>query len=372
MPKNSMSSLDKLPRQSEPPLRSALIFRILLVIFFVVILAVGFGLIELQQRFSLTPALIWATLTNDTSVLKQTQGRTNVVLFGISGGTHEGSNLTDTILVLSLRLDNQDSVMISVPRDIWIPSFKDKINAAYKFGEEKNPGSGGLTLAKAVVEEVVGAPIHYALLIDFSGFRELVDALGGIEVNVAETFTDNKYPIAGKETDLCDGDPEYNCRYETITFTKGTEQMDGERALKYVRSRHAEGESGTDFSRGKRQQVVLVAVKNQILSRQLLTDRSKISTLIPLVNKTIITDMLLAEEAIFGRTLLNNTQSIRQTALTQDEPEKGKPGLLINPPQWQYSGLWVLVPKAENCSQIHAYIKCVLENNGKCEEQVSS
>jgi len=342
----------------------------LLGIFAVVLVAAGFGLFQLQRHFSLTPALIWAVLTNDTSALKQTDGRTNVVLFGISGGNHEGSNLTDTILVLSLRLSNKDSVMISVPRDIWIPSFKDKINAAYKFGEEKNPGVGGLTLAKAVVEEVVGAPIHYALLIDFSGFTELVDALGGINVTVDESFTDTRYPIAGRETDLCDGDVEFNCRYETITFTKGAEQIDGARALKYVRSRHADGESGTDFSRGKRQQAVLVAVKNQILSRQLLTDRTKISMLLPLVKKTVTTDMLLGEEAIFGRALLANTQSIRQAAITQDEPEKGNPGLLINPPQWQYNGLWVLVPKSEDFSQIHAYVGCVLENTGDCERLV--
>ena len=365
-----MNLYDKLPKPSEPPRKFSLLLRILLGICFVLVLMTGFGLYQLQQRFSLTPRLIWAVLTNDTSVLKQTNERTNVVLFGISGGTHEGYNLTDTILVVSLRLSNQDSVMISVPRDIWIPSFKDKINAAYKYGEEKTPGSGGLTLAKAVVEEVVGIPIHYALLIDFSGFTELVDALGGIEVNVAETFTDTRYPIAGRETDLCSGDQEYNCRYETVTFTQGTEHMNGERALKYVRSRHAEGESGTDFSRGQRQQAVLVAVKNQVLSRQLLTDRTKVSTLLPLVNKTITTDMLLGEEAIFGRTLLTNTQSIRQAALTQYEPEKEKPGLLINPPQWQYNGLWVLAPKQGDFSQIHEYVGCVLENNGECEELV--
>lgn len=325
---------------------------------------------QLHARFSLTPALIWAALTTDTSVLRQTDGRTNVVLLGISGGTNEGGNLTDTILVLSMRLKDQDSVMISVPRDIWIPSFKDKINAAYRVGEEKNPGIGGLTLAKATVEEVVGIPVHYALLVDFSGFTELVDALGGIEVNVAETFTDARYPIAGKENDLCNGDPEFNCRYETITFTRGVEQMDGERALKYVRSRHAEGENGTDFSRAKRQQAVLLAMKNKILSRQLLTDRSKITSLMLLVNKTITTDMLLGEEIIFGRALLANTQSVRQAALTQDEPEKGKLGLLINPPQWQYDGLWVLVPKHEDFNQIHVYIECVLENKTGCEELV--
>ncbi len=87
----------------------------------------------------------------------------------------------------------------------------------------------------------------------------MIDALGGIDVQVGSSFRDEWYPITGKENDLCGGDPQYRCRYRTVTFTKGIVHMDGDMALTYVRSRHAQGESGTDFSRGARQQEVIEA-----------------------------------------------------------------------------------------------------------------
>ena len=109
--------------------------------------------------------------------------------------------------------------------------------------------------------DVLGIPIHYNVTINFEVFKQIVDTLGGIDVEIENTFTDSEYPIEGKEDD-----PVIANRYETVTFTKGLEKMNGERALKYVRSRHGDGAEGTDFARSKRQQKVILAIKDKLMS----------------------------------------------------------------------------------------------------------
>ena len=339
---------------------------IIITILILAVLAVGWVMRQLRLKYGLTATMTAATITGDPGPLKASTGRTNLLILGVGGEGHEGGDLTDTLMVLSLDPGKKDSVLISLPRDIWLPALKDKINAAYHYGEAKRPG-GGLVLAKATVEEVVGTPIHYALLVDFSGFTRLIDLVGGVEVDVAETFTDDKYPIAGKETDECNGDKEYKCRYEMVSFTKGREHMDGKRALVYVRSRHAVGDAGTDFSRGRRQQAIIMAFKNKVLSPGVLTNWGLLLKLRGAVKEVLVTDMNPAEIILLGRIAQPPLKNVRSAALTQEEPDQGKKGLLVNPPLSKYDGKWVLVPKTNGYDQIHKYINCVLENVSACE-----
>src|SRR5690606_21863522 len=123
--------------------------------------------------------------------------------------------------------------------------------------------------------------------LDFDGFTEVIDILGGVEVEVEKTFTDKKFPIPGREEDTCgltagpgQEEPEYLCRYETITFEKGVQMMDGKTALKFARSRHSEDpEEGNDLARGRRQQKVILAIKNKMLSGEIISSPSKLSQL---------------------------------------------------------------------------------------------
>ncbi len=344
--------------------------KILLGIMLVALIVGIVYLYKLSGQYKLSPKWLWSIARDDTSLLKQYQGRTNIVILGIGGANHEGGDLTDTIMVVSVGLKSHDIALISVPRDVWIPTLKDKINSAYHYGEEKAKG-GGLILAKSSVEEVVGIPIHYVALIDFSGFKEIIDVVGGIDVEVQDTFTDESYPIAGKENDECAGDLEFKCRYETVTFTKGIEHMNGEQALKYVRSRYAKDENGTDFSRGKRQQAVLVSLKKKILEKQTWTDLNKVKLLYKAIDDATTTDMFLGEALLVARTSGKDIV-IRSVGITQDEPQKNKKGLLINPPQWKYDGRWVLIPKQDdNFDKIKAYVECVVKNSLYCESLVN-
>ncbi len=336
-------------------------------VLFLAIVFIVFGYRK-AHKYGFSFTRIWYIARGQGEGLKETQKRTNILLLGAGGEGHEGGDLTDTLIVASFDSKKRDLVLVAIPRDIWISSVNDKINAVYRFGETKKAG-GGMILTKASVEEILGIPIHYGMLVNFSGLTELVDILGGIEVVVEQSFSDSEYPIAGKENDLCGGDPTFRCRYETVTYTQGTEQMDGSKVLKYVRSRHAEGVEGNDFSRSRRQQAILTAFKNKLLRREIITDVTVIRKLLSEINSTLITDLNSGELIETGRVFMNFFQTeIRSFGLTQDEPEKEITGLLINPPVWQYEGKWVLIPKHKDYSQIHAYISCVMNAASECEK----
>jgi LCP family protein required for cell wall assembly len=222
----------------------------------------------------------------------------NVLLMGYGGGTHEGTYLTDSMLVAHVDPGAKTTTLISLPRDLWvkIPTKGQeggfwKINAAYALGvddrgypnkaEEFKGRVGGGNLAKFVVEQVTGLPIARFLALDFNGFKKTIDFLGGIDVKVEKTFDDFEYPVDGSETDLCGRRPEelpdllkiasvsavraFPCRYERLHFDAGVVRMDGATALKFVRSRHSI-QDGSDFGRSIRQKNVILAIKEKVLS----------------------------------------------------------------------------------------------------------
>lgn len=263
--------------------------------------------------------------------LPQTNGRTNFLILGIGGGVHEGPDLTDTMAVLSVRGSDGSAALVSIPRDLWVDSMRAKINTAYHYGEEKQVG-GGFVLAKSAVFEMLNLPIHKVLLIDFSGFVEIVDALGGIDVNVSKSFLDKQFPIVGKENDLCNGDPEYKCRYETISFDTGIQHMNGATALKFVRSRYAEDEEGTDFARSRRQSEVITAVRKKV-------SLSNIKSLYGIFVQKVKTDIALDESLAIAKIGLRlDKSSIKSISI--EEP------VVYNPPiSALYDYQWVLISK---------------------------
>ena len=236
----------------------------------------------------------------------------NVLLLGYGGGGHAGGEITDTMIVAQVIPREKRVILISIPRDMWVPLplLKDgetsyrKINNAYPLGNdphqyldrpEKYQGElGGTTLAEDMVELVTGLPIRYFVVVNFNAFEQAVNNLGGILVNVPVDFTDEYYPIEGLEDESCGKseediealtatisgyklEQEFKCRYETLEFSAGMQPMDGATALKFVRSRHSQT-YGNDFSRSQRQQAVILALKNKMLSLGTLPK------LVPLIN----------------------------------------------------------------------------------------
>ncbi len=297
-------------------------------------------------------------LSND---IKTYNNRVNILLLGIAGTDHDGPNLSDSIMLLSYNLKDNYLTTISIPRDVWSEALRDKINSAYAYGEAKKKGAG-FVLAKAEVETIIGQPIHYGIAINFDQFEELIDYLGGIEVNIENSFTDKEFPITGRENDLCNGDQEFKCRYKTISFNKGDTFMDGKTALEFVRSRHSIGSEGTDFAREKRQQKVVEAIKNKLIIIAKKINLSQYEKLYKLADKLVKRDISNQQLAvIFKKIILGKKFSQEKIILSED--------FFVNPTinLEKYDGLWVLIPINDDINIVHKYIDCKLEKATNCE-----
>lgn len=317
--------------------------RIILAIFILLTVSLGFWYYKNKQAQNIVSGVV----SSPMDILKNSDGVTNVLLLGIGGEGHEGSDLTDSILLSSFNLKTNKVTLIPIPRDVWIPSMKAKINTAYHYGNERREG-GGRDLAKSAVAETLGIPVHYALVLDFQGFVKAIDAVGGIDVEVENTFDDYKYPIPGKET----AEPESD-RYEHVHFDKGTTHMDGVTALKFARSRHAEGDEGTDFARAARQEKIILAFRSKIFSTDTIFSSDIINKLKDSVASSIDTDIEGSEQASFPKVILGlggkeNIQNIILTDYLQN-PKNLKP----------YAGQWVLIPNP-SLEELQNYVKTKL------------
>ena len=184
------------------------------------------------------------------------KGRVNIMLLGNDQRAGESDiPRTDTIIVLTIDTETHTAGLLSLPRDLWvtIPGYgQDRINAAFELGEARQRG-GGPELAKKTIEQFLGVPIHHYVLVGFSGFQRLVDEMGGVTLDVERPIKDDEYP-----------DADYSMR--RIFFQPGLQRLNGETALWYVRTRHAD----SDFGRARRQQQFLLALRRQALQLNLL------------------------------------------------------------------------------------------------------
>lgn len=219
-------------------------------------------------------------------------GRVNFLLLGNGGLGHDAPDLTDTMIVASIDTVHHTAIMLSVPRDLWVQvpgSGTTKINAAYEIGKYNEAGKidntnnntkavfAGFSTADKVVKNVLGIDINYNLLVNFTSFKQAVDAVGGVTVDVPEQLYD---PTMAWEN-----------RGNPVLAAAGTQAMDGTKALMYVRSR----ETSSDFARGQRQRSVILALKSKVLTAGTLSNPLKVSGLINAFGDNLVTDMSLAE-----------------------------------------------------------------------------
>lgn len=273
--------------------------------------------------------------------------KTRLLVLGSGGESHTGGKLTDTVIFISFNAQTGQILALSLPRDIWLPALRTKLNSVYFYR--------GLAGTEEAVSEILAQPIDHAFLINFDGFVQIIDVLGGVEVEIERSFDDYFYPIPGRENDLCDGDPEFKCRYEHLHFEAGVRHLDGERALKYVRSRYSESEEGTDFARSQRQQKLLLAVKNKIFSFSTLSRPRTIIQLAEVTADNLETDLSPRDLLKFIKVLLKGKKVSFRTEVLKEE-------FLVNPPPSErlYDGQWVLIPRAGDWQEVQKYLRQLL------------
>lgn len=218
--------------------------------------------------------------SGDRQLKGEENDRVNVLVMGIGGAGHDGPELTDTIIFGSLKPSTSEVGLMSIPRDLAIPipgyGWR-KINHANYFGEIEDPDHGA-RYASGVIGDVIGQDIQYYVKIDFAGFEQFIDALGGIDVYVERSFVDTTYP-----TD--------NHLVQTVAFEEGWQHMDGETALQFARSRHGTNGEGSDFARSRRQQKILLAVKDELFSASTILNPKRISGLVGTVKDNLETNL---------------------------------------------------------------------------------
>lgn len=297
----------------------------------------------------------------DGKNLRQDNGRTNILVLGLGGPKNEPSGLTDTLLFGSFDRKTNKALLLSLPRDIWVPEMKAKINTAYHYGNQEE--GLGMEWARRYVSEIVGEPVHYVVVISFEGFVEIIDLLGGVDVSVEEGFVDDRYPIPGREADSCGGDVRTLCRYETVSFDRGLLHLNGLSALKFARSRKAVGDQGSDFARAHRQQQIVLAVRKKITSGDFLLNPGRISQMLEIVGSSVETDVPESHVGGFGKLAVKARDAGIKNAVLGDVYQKGKQdGFLLNPETSEYDNQYVLIPQGGTWQHVQAWIDCLLSN----------
>lgn len=272
----------------------------------------------------------------DKQLRGEADDRINILLSGIGGAGHQGAYLADTIIFASIKPSTGEVAMLSIPRDLYveIPEFGwRKINNSLAFGMNSDYPGGGEGLLSAVVNEVVNQPIHYYARIDFEGFRKAIDDLGGVKVYVDQSFTDYEYP-------------DYNYGYQTISFDAGLNTMDGETALQFVRSRHGTNGEGSDFARSKRQQKVLLALKEKSLSLKTLLNPSSLINALESLGEHNKTNLEVWEVLRIANIVKDTTSDMLFTEVL----DTSENGLLYS--DTTIDGAYVLKPRADDYSEI--------------------
>ncbi|OGL99466.1 hypothetical protein A2318_01715 [Candidatus Uhrbacteria bacterium RIFOXYB2_FULL_45_11] len=359
----------------KPSEKSFLFFRKSLIAFFLILATTGAafsfrvhstsdangGATELSL-FSIIKNFI---LPGDDLLDGEIDDRVNFLLTGIGGEGHAGPQLTDTILFASYRPSTKKLAFLSLPRDmtVQIPGRGyQKVNHVNAYAETEKPGTGGHVTAQ-FIGDTLKQPVHYYLRVDFNGFAEFIDTIGGIDVTVDQPFTDPAYPIIGKENDTCGNSkasmnataedfsdsvtgpsllpPDYSCRFANLTFKAGMTHMDGTTALAFVRSRHGNNGEGSDFARSRRQQKIMLAVKDKIFSASTFLNPVRITGIFDTLQKNISTNLSVSQLMRLGKEFRDLQSNEVISHVIDDSPSSPLYATNLN-------GAYVLLPKNDD------------------------
>ncbi len=272
-----------------PPTRRGARF---LVTFVVLFLTIGAAIFSTQVIFSDHPIFPWGNTTflgqlrtlvrsADKRLSGERDDRVNILILGMGGEGHDGPFLTDTLILASYQPSSDKIALISIPRDLTVDSAEFgsvKINAVNAYAEQKKRGSGGEAVAQ-LLAEVLDQPIAYWVRVDFRGFERAINAVGGVDVVVDRAFTDTQFPTADPANPV-----------QTLSFNAGPQHMNGRTALNFSRSRHGGSGEGSDFARSKRQEIILLALREKLFRAGTLLNPFTIEQLIDTVRDALTTN----------------------------------------------------------------------------------
>lgn len=329
----------------------ALFFASLMLLLTAVVVGIwGYGQVK---TFTNTAGVNLSTLKNQIELgwhqePKQTNNFKNILLLGVDSlaGRGDVPALTDTMMIVSINLNTGKINTLPFPRDLWSEKYQTKINALYYYGQEKYPARPE-QFVEETLQELTGVEIHHTVVISLDKLQELIDLVGGVTLNIPIGFTDPTFPRPNVDVTK-ERDPKI--LYQTVSFEPGEQTLSGERALQYIRSRHSEGDEGTDISRGERQQLVIKALLTQLMNfKQYITNPVLAGKLYKFYDQNFSAAFSLTEGVATVKKLIpirtNIELKTHQFSTTKEDP---KFGVLDNPkPSYKYQNQWVYIIKNE-------------------------
>ena len=310
------------------------------------------------------------------------EDRINILLMGMRGADDPaGGTLADTIMVASIEPKANKIALMSIPRDLYVQDpgrdSKSKINAVHAYGEQGGKGKGIADMEK-VVGDVTGLPIQYGMTIDFKGFKDLVDSLGGVQIHLDNSFSEplqflgatgrcdatnftvptgqfetkkiksktrlgvvdhvtyRKYPICATSTPSeCGGN---------FKLDAGDLTLSGDQVLCFTRSR----DTTSDFERAKRQQIIIQKIEEKATSLGTLSDFNKVNGMLSALGNNVKTDM----QAWEMKRLYDLYKGMQNPQKVQRVLEDSEEGLLYAPQEVPGVG-YILAPRGDNYDKIH-------------------
>lgn len=241
----------------------------------------------------------------------------SLLLLGIDRRSKtEMSFRTDTMIMVLANPKLNKAVLISVPRDLWYEG--NRINAVYTlYGWEE--------LQKAF-KQISGFEPNKYILTDFEDFSWIIEAMGGVPVDIETSFVDSNYPVDETKT------------YQTVSFETGREILTGERALIFSRSRKGTNGEGSDWARMKRQHLILKGMLEAVLQPKSIFNPMVVENSFKMVTTNKMNTNLTIKEAEFLWDLYKDWEKYEISSLYLDS------NYLYNPPMENYGGAWVMVP----------------------------
>lgn len=348
MRKNNNNKIPFLKRKNTK--RAFLILAILFISmfsFFMYLYAEGSKIFQDNGRMSFLNNLK-NSLGSDPKLAGADNDRINIVFMGIGGSNHPGGQLTDSMMIVSIKPKENALAMISIPRDLFVPisnrNQKVKINEVYTIGEKEKKGSGP-ELVKKTLENILGIPVQYHVTLDFAGFEKIIDQLGGVDILVERAINDPYYP----DTQMKGYDP--------FSIKAGQQKLSGKVALKYARSR----ETTSDFDRSARQQKILVAVKDKMLSMGFLANPVKIAEIVSTLGNHLRTNVSPGEIRSFAAVLKN----IDRNKIISKVLSNGTDGVLYSDSS---SGTYYLMPKGGDYKEIERIVEGIFDTNNEINQ----
>lgn len=309
------------------------------------------------------------SVLSSTKLKGEDQGRVNILLAGNSADDpgHNGANLTDSIMLISIDTKNNRAFLLSIPRDLWVKidgSGHQKINEAYVTGIDNNfkqngYPDGGMGQLEQVVSKNLGIPIHYYALVDYNALKQGVDAVGGVDYTVKSSDPRGLY----------DPNIDWTTKGPLVKLTNGPHHLTGQQALDLSRARgdayNSYGFAASDFDRTKHQRELMLALKSKIATASVIANPAKLSSLSDALGKNVKTNMSLGEV----RRLLDISKDIdsaKVASLSLNEAD-GK-NLLTS--YSSPSGQSALIPAAglDNFFDIRIFMKRQTSNNPVVQE----